>query len=247
MYFRFLISLFFTVLLAGKAMAGDCYDVSKHQPSELTGALTYIIFAGPPNFEDVAKGDAPEPSYVLHLPEPICIEGDEFADPSDRFDEVQLIAEGEMFKRLKALEDKTVRIQLENPMAATTVHNHPHLLAWVKAVEPALEIKQNQTAKGTVEGFYQALEKGDGARASGFVIPEKNKRGPFSPKALSDFYGTLKEPLKIEEIYEEQPDRFAAFYHYRAGNKICRGSSTVTVEKRAGRYFIKSIKALSAC
>lgn len=28
------------------------------------------MFAGPPNFEDVRKGDAPEPSYILALDSP---------------------------------------------------------------------------------------------------------------------------------------------------------------------------------
>jgi hypothetical protein len=43
--------------------------------------LNYRIFAGPPNYEDVRKGDTPEPIYILTLAEPICASRDEFVDP----------------------------------------------------------------------------------------------------------------------------------------------------------------------
>ena len=59
------------------AMAAACYDLNKGQPAGLTGALDYVVFAGPPNYQDVRKGDTPEPAFVLRLAHPICIQGDE--------------------------------------------------------------------------------------------------------------------------------------------------------------------------
>ncbi|EJC80190.1 hypothetical protein Rleg4DRAFT_1804 [Rhizobium leguminosarum bv. trifolii WSM2297] len=59
-----------------------CYDLSKQQPSRLSGHLTHRIFGGPPEFEDVQKGDTPEPGYIIKLDHPICITGDDFADPT---------------------------------------------------------------------------------------------------------------------------------------------------------------------
>lgn len=58
------------ILLASAAHSA-CYDVSKKEPSSLIGHLSHRIFAGPPNFEDVQKGDTPEPG--------VCVE----ARPSD--------------------------------------------------------------------------------------------------------------------------------------------------------------------
>jgi hypothetical protein len=51
--------------------------------------LTYNIFPGPPNFEDVRKGDKPEPTYILQLLKPICVSGDEFIDPKKQIDRIQ--------------------------------------------------------------------------------------------------------------------------------------------------------------
>jgi len=42
-----------------------CYDVGRGQPAGLEGRLLTITFPGPPNYEDVQKGDTPEPTYVV--------------------------------------------------------------------------------------------------------------------------------------------------------------------------------------
>ncbi|TQL14949.1 hypothetical protein FBY58_1882, partial [Zymomonas mobilis] len=43
------------------AWAGQCYNLARKEPSQLTGIIEYIIFPGPPNYEDVQNGDTPEP------------------------------------------------------------------------------------------------------------------------------------------------------------------------------------------
>jgi len=48
-----------------------------YEPStvSLTGVLKTEVFPGPPNFESVAKGDAPEKVWILVLANPVCVSG----------------------------------------------------------------------------------------------------------------------------------------------------------------------------
>jgi hypothetical protein len=78
-----------TFCLAPEANAA-CIDLKQANKLSFEGILNYRIFAGPPNYEDVRKGDAPEPTYILTLTEPICASGDEFVDPGDKFHQVQI-------------------------------------------------------------------------------------------------------------------------------------------------------------
>ena len=74
---------------AGAAKAA-CIDLKETNTFSFQGTLSYHIFAGPPNYEDVRKGDAPEATYILKLDEPICATGDDFLNPSERIDKVQV-------------------------------------------------------------------------------------------------------------------------------------------------------------
>ena len=67
-----------------------CVDLRQTGTLSFEGALSYRIFAGPPNYEDVRKGDTPEPAYILSLGAPICATGDEFIDPGKSFDKIQI-------------------------------------------------------------------------------------------------------------------------------------------------------------
>lgn len=58
---------FLFITMGTSSAYSACFDVSKGEPSHLSGRLSHRIFAGPPNFEDVQKGDTPEPGYAaLH-------------------------------------------------------------------------------------------------------------------------------------------------------------------------------------
>jgi hypothetical protein len=225
-----------------------CVDISKGEPSNLYGHLSHRIFAGPPNFEDVQKGDTPEPGYVLKLDKPICLTGDDFADPSNSFDEVQLVPKNGMERQMSSLRDADVYVEVVDPMAAETGHHHRPLVAWVKSISSARDITTSYgTAATSIEGFYAALHSGDGATAATFVIPEKTKIGPFAPASLTAFYGSLAEPIKLLDIHPAGKDRFAVRYYFRNGAKTCDGSATVTTVDRAGRNFIKAIQTQSGC
>jgi len=236
------------VLLAATAAEAGCYDLRKSEPHELTGVLSHRIFAGPPSYEDVQKGDAPEPGYILTLAQPICLEGDEFADPTTPFNEVQLVGTDQSESKLAAMKDMTVTATLERPMAAHTGHHHRPLVAWVTDIVSAEDITEEYgTAASTIRAFYYALAAGDGATASNYVVPEKRSKPAFSAGALSAFYGNLSEPLTLIDIKSQGATDYLVRYSFRSASGVCDGKALVTTTKRKGANFIKSIKALNGC
>jgi len=123
--------------LATTAFADEsCYDVSKGEPGVLSGKLLHLIFPGPPNFENVETGDKPEPTYILQLQSPICISGDDFADPKNKFSQIHLISEKAIWSAMKKLINHNVVVDLKDQMGAETGHHHAPLVAWVTAIKP---------------------------------------------------------------------------------------------------------------
>lgn len=225
-----------------------CYDVSKKEPSALSGHLTHRMFAGPPNFEDVQKGDTPEPGYILKLDQPICITGDEFADADSMFDEVQLVPTEKTAKDMAALRDTYVFVDVKDPMPAMTGHHHRPLLAWVTEISSARDITTSYgTAATTIEAFYAALHSGDGKLALNSIVPEKTKKGPFSATAMTKFYSSLAEPITLIDVHPIGDNRFAVRYRFRIGSQACNGAATITTVKRNERDFIQSIHAENGC
>src|SRR5215510_12274020 len=68
-----------------------CIDAKQTDRLSFQGTLSHQIFPGPPNFEDVRKGDAREGAYILTLDAPACAGGDDFLDASESFDRIQLL------------------------------------------------------------------------------------------------------------------------------------------------------------
>ena len=116
--------------VAGPAAKGGCVSVAA-SPTMLTatGTLSQVVFPGPPNYESVARGDRPEPTFVLRLPAPVCLDdGGFFADPTKRFDLVQISPKDPgVAKRLKAALGKSVTVAGEG-IAAQTAHHHEPLV-----------------------------------------------------------------------------------------------------------------------
>ncbi len=250
--FWIILSFLLAIKLASLAeAAGGCYDLSKGEPRSLAGTLEYVVFAGPPNYEDVQKGDTPEPGYVLRLAQPICLTGDEFADPKNNFRLVQVIETESTSGQLKRFLGKPVTLTLTEPMAAETGHHHEPLVAWVTAVASAGKtldfVEEYETAATTIRAFYAALRDGQGAAAAEMIVPEKRKLPAFSPTELTRFYGSLKEPIELLDISRTGPSTFIAHYRYRASARACDGRATVSTALRNGRNFIQSIKALNGC
>lgn len=102
-------------------------------PNVLEGRLTRRTFAGPPNYEDVRRGDTPERTFILVLPSAICIDdGQHLADPHVLFRDVQVYAnDAATRRRLSAAVGRRLRVSGE-PFAAHTGHHHAPLVMEVR-------------------------------------------------------------------------------------------------------------------
>lgn len=239
-------------VIARASSAASCYDVSKGQPTLLSGVLHYAMFPGPPGYEDINKGDTPEPGYILDLFKPICITGDDSADPSSLFSSVHVVGTKATASQLKRLDGQRVTVSLIDQMGAHTGHHRRPLVAWVSAIQPLASLPMEftdeyGTAATVVRAFYYALQDGQGATASSMVVPEKRVRGPFSAAALTRFYGLLKTPLSFESISQLSNAQYFVKYKYVSGNNFCKGEAVVTTTKRQGRFLIQAIRSLSGC
>jgi len=195
----------------------------------------------------VKRGDFPEPTYILELPKPICIEGDEYADPHQEFSTVHLVPSDATNRSMRALINSEIWVTVTEPMAANTGHHHAPLVAWVTEVSKSYDITTEYgTAATTVRGFYEALSAGSGDQAATFIIQDK-RVGPFSPKAMTAFYGNLREPLELVSLEQKSADTFLVRYNFRSKSGWCNGRAVVSTVNRSGSNFISSIKALDGC
>lgn len=233
--------------LAAANADAACFDLSKSEPHSLTGLLSHRMFAGPPNFQDVQRGDMPEPGYVLQLPEPICLSGDEFADPRKMFSEVQLVEMDKTATALRSLLNRNVTVELSQPMAAETGHHHRPLVAWVKDIVVADDVtREYGTAATAVRGFYYALASGNGGEAANFIVPERRK-GPFSADQMTRFYGGLVSPLELLSLQPSGADSYLVRYQFTSGAGQCAGRAIVKTVARGGLNLISGIQALDGC
>ncbi len=247
------LSAFGMLLLPASAFAAPCYNLAKGEPHALTGILDYVVFAGPPNFEDVQKGDTPEPTYVLRLASPICLTGDsDFAEPSRMFKSVQVVGSDATFPLLRANVRHQVTVGLSSPMAAETGHHHEPLVAWVTSIRPAQVramdfIDEYGTAATTIRAFYDALHAGQGATASSYIVPEKRQLAAFSPEALTRYYGSMASPIRLIDITQHSANSYLVHYRYSAKTRTCDANATITTESRDGRNFIQAIRPMEGC
>ena len=111
-------------LLAAGFSTASGQNCLEYGPSvSLTGSLSTRVFAGPPNYESIKRGDRTETAIILTLATPVCLTA---GDPANSFDvpetnvrEVQLlITNPSHWKTLKRLRGKPVII------SGTLFHAH---------------------------------------------------------------------------------------------------------------------------
>src|ERR1700730_16101279 len=234
-----------------------CINFKDTNSLSFEGSLSYRIFAGPPNYEDVRKGDTPEPAYILTLDAPVCVEGDEFLNPGQPFDKIQVYpaetngagAGHALWRDLRQLVGKRVSVEGKSAFGAHTGHHHaPILLPIIRIAIPFDPTKAYGTAMTTVQAFYMALGAADGEEAIKFVVPEKRSSGPLSARAMTNFYSKLIVPLTLVDIVPVGSDQYRVRYSYVAsGAGRCNGESVVRTTKINGMNLIESIRAISEC
>jgi hypothetical protein len=125
-----LMLLFSDGFSSNAAMLQDCLS---YEPTTVTlnGTITRKTFAGPPNYESVKKGDAPEVYWILHLTKPICVNADKNVtggeEPEKNVYDIQLILSEEQYARYKGLLGKRVEVS-GKLMHSFTGHHHTKVL-----------------------------------------------------------------------------------------------------------------------
>jgi hypothetical protein len=126
--------------LAAEGAAAPCIDLKQSQTVSFEGSLTHKVFPGPPNYEDVRKGDKPEPAYILQLRKPIYVSGDESLDPKQQIDRIQIFPESAddkpLWNALRKLAGKSVKVEGSEPFGAITGHHHAPLLLPITKIAP---------------------------------------------------------------------------------------------------------------
>src|SRR5262245_57797383 len=124
------------------AASAACIDVKQSDRLSFQGTLSHKVFPGAPNFEDVRKGDAREPAYILKLDAPTCAVGDDSLDAGESFDRIQLLPndarpDPNLSRTLRRLVGKRVSVQGASAFGAHTGHHHAPLLVAVKNITGA--------------------------------------------------------------------------------------------------------------
>ncbi|MBV1699772.1 MAG: DUF4431 domain-containing protein [Hyphomicrobiales bacterium] len=132
------VSLIFLIISIGYCSAQPtavdaCVDLKRSERIRFEGVLTHKVFPGAPNYQDVRKGDKPEPAYILHLPKPICVAGDAFIGPDKQIDRIQIFPayqadDRPLWAALRASVGKSVVVEGTEPFGAHTGHHHAPLL-----------------------------------------------------------------------------------------------------------------------
>ncbi len=221
------------------------------RPSTLkfSGRLTFHVYPGAPNFEDVRRGDFPEPTYVLQLDGPVCATNTT-EDTTEPFDRVQLLPNDQGTALLKRFSGQHVFVTASEGDVGITAHYHAPFAAMVRTIEADAEGRPDEgfPAMNTVRAFYSALEQGDGAEAARFVLPSKRASGPLSAGAMTRFYGSLATPLKLKDVRPLGQSDFEVRYGYRVGRgAMCNGRAVVSTVLNVGSNLIASIRSLSGC
>ena len=107
--------------------ASECF---KYEPSTviLSGILERRTYPGPPNYEDIKKGDIPETGFYLLLNNPICtVGGVEMNVPQENVSLVQLVLDENNYDKLRPYLGKVIKLK-GSLFARMTGHHHAPLL-----------------------------------------------------------------------------------------------------------------------
>lgn len=91
--------------------------------------------------------------------------------------------------------------------------------------------------------FYAALSAANGEAAVALVVPDKRGRGAFNAPDISQFYGTMKEPLRVISVRLTDADTVEVRYTYTMAKKKCDTTATVHTESSFRATLIKAIEA----
>lgn len=126
----------FTTWVSNVAIAKCLRITSEDDLVTIEGRLSLQVFPGRPNYENVAEGDEPEPTWIVTLDKKICIDdGGEFTDPNVMFDTVHVYTgHKDMEIELRSMNGKLVRVTGRG-FGAHTGHHHAPLVEEVESIQ----------------------------------------------------------------------------------------------------------------
>jgi hypothetical protein len=101
------------------------------------GTIKRRTFAGPPNYESVAKGDQPEVMWVLRLTRPICVSAKGDWEGKKNVSDLQLVFVGAEndYRRYRSFVGKRVTVN-GALLPAQTGHHYTKVLLRVTGISP---------------------------------------------------------------------------------------------------------------
>ena len=120
------------------ASAQKCFDYEPTGPAvSFAGTLRSQIFAGPPNYESIKRGDRKETAIILTLTKPACTNRDAYEDAEDDIREMQLVIMHEAdWKTVRRLMGKHA-IVTGTLFHANTGHHRTRVLISVNSIREA--------------------------------------------------------------------------------------------------------------
>ena len=123
----FLFGLFVLASTATNTSAGVCLEYEPVVVS-VTGTVVRETHPGPPNYEDITKGDKPETIWVLKLGKSICVnQGSELNEAENDIREIQLVLKPEQYNQYHHLLGQMVSVS-GTLFHSHTGHHHKRLL-----------------------------------------------------------------------------------------------------------------------
>jgi hypothetical protein len=126
------ILIFILAALSNLPSPSHASEVLGYEPVvvSLRGTISLQDFAGPPNYENVARGDRLERAWILHLKNSVRVVatlGDELSYTQDDVREVQLLCGEDCGKKVYFSEGKEVTL-VGTLFSAHTGHHHKGVL-----------------------------------------------------------------------------------------------------------------------
>ena len=213
--------------LASQVAHGACLDLTRDNSLRLEGSLYFQVFGGPPYNGGVSKGEKVDRVQIFP--------GDDNAT--------------ELFKSLRRLVGRRVRVEGKSAFGAHTGHHHaPLLLPIARVVEISDPTEADGGGMAAVQAFYLALAEGNGEEAARLVMPEKRASGSLSAPSITGFYRHLDEMLALMEVKRSGADQFKVRYTFVShGDRRCDGAAIVRTVAVKGENLISSIRTLNGC
>jgi hypothetical protein len=124
---------------SGQAPPSGCQSY-KPAVIELHGTMVRKTFPGPPNYDDIHKGDRAETYWLLKLDSPVCVDEGKVSpdlNPAQKdIHTVQLVLDEDGYKKYRRLVGKRV-VTTGSLFGEITAHHHTPVLLQVKSIEPA--------------------------------------------------------------------------------------------------------------